>query len=67
MVVPPTRKQRRERHAQEVEESQQKLRQNIAETERLLTASDKMLKRHRRECDENDDQAVARHRLVADE
>lgn len=52
---PENRKERRERHAQEVEASQQNLRDNIAETERLLTASDNMLKRHRRECDDTDD------------
>ena len=50
-----TRKQRRERRTREVEESQQNLRDNIAETERLLSASDKMLKRQRRECDDADD------------
>jgi hypothetical protein len=48
-----TRKQRRERHSREIEESQQKLRANIAETERLLSASDEILKRHRREIDED--------------
>lgn len=53
MVEPETRKQRGERHTREVEESQQNLRDNIAET--LLTASDKMLKRQRRESDEADD------------
>ncbi len=45
-----TGKQRSERHAREVEASQKKLRANIAETKRLLTDSDKMLKRHRGEC-----------------
>lgn len=55
MDEPETRKQRRERHAREVEESQQNLRDNIAETERLLSASDKVLKRHRRECEDADD------------
>ena len=55
MEDPETRKQRRERHAKEVEESQQNLRDNIAETERLLSASDKVLKRHRQECEDADD------------
>ncbi len=50
-----TRKQRRARHTREVEESQQSLRDNIAEAERLLNTSDEMLKRHRGECEANDD------------
>lgn len=55
MAEPETRKQRRERHTHEVEESQKNLRDNIAETERLLSASDKVLKRHRRKYDDADD------------
>ncbi len=55
MDEPETRKQRRERHAREVEESQEKLRDSISETERLLSESDEMLKRQRRECDDADD------------
>jgi len=47
-----TRHDRRDRHARELEESQQRLRESIHETERLLTASEEMLKRHRRESDE---------------
>ena len=50
-----SRKQRRDRHAREIEESQQKLRANIEETERLLSASDEMLKRHRQEAEDADD------------
>jgi hypothetical protein len=50
-----TRKQRRERHSREVEESQQNLRDNIAQAKKLLDASDKMLKRHRGECEAGDD------------
>ncbi len=52
MDGPETRKQRGERHTREVEHSQQNLRENIAETERLLSASDKMLKRRRSESDD---------------
>lgn len=48
------RAERRAQQAQEVEESQAKLRASIAETERLMDASDQMLQRHRRECDEDD-------------
>ena len=39
------------RHAAEVEASQAGLRQSIAETDRLVTESDKMLRRHREERD----------------
>jgi hypothetical protein len=38
----------------EVDESQARLRNNIAEAKRLLDEADKMLRRHRRECDEDD-------------
>ncbi len=55
MDEPETRKQRGERHTREVEESQQNLRDDIAETERLLSSSDKMLKRHRSESDDAED------------
>lgn len=55
MDGPETRKERRERHAREVEASQNDLRDNIEETKRLLSESDKMLKRHRRECEAADD------------
>ena len=50
-----TRKERRERHAREVEDSQQSLRNNIAEADRLLKDSDVLLRRHRDERDEHDD------------
>src|SRR5690348_14004794 len=46
---------RRERQASEVEASQDELRENVAETDRLVEASDKMLRRHRKECEENGD------------
>ena len=48
------RAERRADQAREVEESQAKLRASIAETERLMDASDAMLRRHRRELDEDD-------------
>ena len=48
------RAERRAQHTAEVEASQVKLRESIAETERLVDESDQMLKRHRRECDEDD-------------
>ena len=44
-----TRKEQRGRHQAEVEESQQALRDSIANTERLLGQSDEMLRRHREE------------------
>ena len=50
-----SRQQRRERHAREVEESQQQLRENIAATQRLLNSSDEMLKRHRGEWEADDE------------
>ena len=49
-----TRATRRAEHTREVEESQLALRVSIAETERLVTESDKMLRRHRRELDDDD-------------
>ena len=48
------RAERREQHSREIEESQDALRKSIAETERLVGESDEMLRRHRRECDEDD-------------
>lgn len=53
------RAERRERHAAEVEASQDGLRKSIAETERLVGQSDRMLKRHRQECEEADELARA--------
>lgn len=48
------RAERRERHAHEVEESQRALRDSISETERLVGESEKMLRRHREEREEDD-------------
>ena len=53
----PDRKTRAARRAQqtaEVEASQAKMRENIAETNRLMDESDKMLRRHRSELDQDD-------------
>ena len=49
-----SRATRREDHAREVEASQHALRISIAETERLVTESDKMLRRHRQELDDDE-------------
>src|SRR5688572_12260068 len=43
------RKERRERQAAEVEQSQAALRASIDETQRLVAESDEMLRRHRQE------------------
>jgi hypothetical protein len=44
---------RQERHASEIEMSQAALRASVAETDRLISESDKMLRRHRREIEED--------------
>ena len=54
MATPKERAERRERHAAEVEASQVELRKSISETERLVDQSDRMLRRHRTECEEAD-------------
>jgi hypothetical protein len=48
------RAERREQQAREVEANQAKLRRSIAETGRLADESDAMLRRHRKECDDED-------------
>ena len=45
---------RREQQTREVEESQDALRKSIAETQRLMDQSDEMLKRHRREAEDDE-------------
>lgn len=40
-------------HDREIEENQEALRRSIAETERLVTQSENMLRRHRREREED--------------
>ena len=49
-----SRAERRDRQAAEVEASQANLRKNIAETKRLVGESDAMLKRHRKECEDDE-------------
>lgn len=49
-----SRAARRDQQQQEVGESQTRLRASIAETERLLDESDRMLKRHREEAEADD-------------
>jgi hypothetical protein len=48
------RAERRDQQARAVEASQQRLRDSIAETDRLVGESDRMLQRHREECEEDD-------------
>lgn len=48
------RAERRERHAREVEASQKALRESISETGRLVGESEKMLRRHRNEREEDE-------------
>ena len=52
------RAERREQQAQEVEQSQAALRHSIVATQRLMDASDEMLKRHRRECEADDQETT---------
>ena len=49
-----SRGERRERHAAEVEASQGALRESVAVTEKLVDQSDRMLRRHRKECDDEE-------------
>ena len=53
-IAAGARSERRARHTSEVEASQADLRKSVAETDRLVDASDKMLRRHRKECDEEE-------------
>ena len=48
------RADRRTQQADEVKASQDLLRESISETERLVEESDKMLRRHRQECEDDD-------------
>lgn len=48
------RVERREQQAREVEASQAALRKSIAETQRCVDDSDAMLRRHRKECEDDD-------------
>jgi hypothetical protein len=47
------RAERREQQSREVEASQRAMRESITETERLVGESEKMLRRHRKECDDD--------------
>lgn len=48
------RAERREQQSREVEASQKALRESITETERLVGESEEMLRRHRKECDDDE-------------
>ena len=50
----PDRRRRAEQQAQEIEANQQQLRKSIEETQRLVSESETMLRRHRQERDEDD-------------
>ena len=49
-----TRAKRREQQEREIEASQKALRESITETGRLVAESDKMLRRHCKERDDDD-------------
>jgi len=57
MVDKMKREERRAQHAREIEQSQAQLRKSISETERLVCESDKMLRRHRQELEDDDKEA----------
>lgn len=48
------RAERRKQQAAEIEASQDGLRKSIAETQRLVGESEQMLRRHHKECEEDD-------------
>lgn len=54
MAERESKDERRKRQAREVEESQKALRDSIAKTQSLLDQSDEMLRRHRRESDDEE-------------
>lgn len=54
MTDSKTRAERRERQAIEIEANQAKLRASIAESHRLVGVADDMLRRHRKECEDDD-------------
>lgn len=53
MTERESREQRRARQSREVEDSQKALRDSIANTQTLLDQSDEMIKRHRRESEDD--------------
>jgi hypothetical protein len=48
------RAERRDQQSQEIHANQAKLRESIAESERLVSEAEKILRRHRKECEEDD-------------
>ena len=48
------RAQRREQQSREVEANQKALRESIAETDRLVGESEEMLRRHKKQWDDDD-------------
>ncbi len=58
MPTAKDRAARRKRQSAEVEAAQLELRQSIAETERLVDESNKMLRRHRQESEDGDAKAT---------
>ena len=54
MLDKKKRAERREQQSREVEASQKALLESISETERLVGESEKMLRRHRKECDDDE-------------
>ncbi|WP_338503948.1 hypothetical protein V6R86_09165 [Sphingomonas kaistensis] len=50
-----TREERRDRQQVEVEKSQRGLRDSVKKTQDLLDEADEMMRRHRRECEEEGD------------
>ena len=49
------RRERRNQHAREVEASQEGLRKSISETQRLVSQSEEMLRRHRKEVEDDEE------------
>ena len=54
MISKRRRAERDEQHAREIEANQQALKKSIEETQRLVHESDNILRRHRREREEDD-------------
>jgi hypothetical protein len=54
------RAERREQQAIEIEANQAKLQASIAESDRLVGEADNMLRRPRKECEEDDEASVQR-------
>ena len=54
MISKRRRAERDEQHAREIEANQQALKKSIEETQRLVHESDNILRRHRREREDDD-------------